>query len=143
MRQKNGKYYEVKLSYDKVMEDGLVKKVKETFVVEDFNCGKSEERALVEIGGLNKGEAECVGVSLAQYKDVFFTEEGEIYYKVKVNIITIDDNGREKKTAVYHLTNSNSLEGARKNVTEAYSGSLVDYDIAAISETAIQDVFEK
>lgn len=143
MRQKTGKYYEVKLSYEKVSDDGLVKRVKETFVVEEFNCGKSEERALTEIASLKAGDAECIGVCQAQYKEIFFADEGDTYYKAKINIITLDERGREKKTACYHLTNANSLEGARKNIEEAYAHSMIDYQIAAISETSIQEVYEK
>lgn len=144
MRQKSGKYFEVVVAYEKMGEDGLCRKTKETVVVEAFTCSDAEKRALEETAPLASGECECVKVGLASYKEIFFAEEGDVFYKVRVSLITINEvSNKEKRTNVYYLTNASTIEGARKNVVEAYNGSMQDYVIASISETKITEVYEK
>ena len=144
MRQKSGKYFEVVVSFEKTGEDGLDKKVKETVVVEAFNLAQAEERAIEEYTPLAIGAPECVKAGVAPYKEIFFADEGEIFYKAKVALITINEsNDKEKRTNVYYLTNASSIEDARKNIVEAYKGSTQDYVIASISESKVVEVYEK
>ena len=65
------------------------------------------------------------------------------WYKAKLQFITIDERtAKEKKSNVYYLVNGTSLESARKNIDDVMSGTMIDYTIAALSETPIVDVFE-
>lgn len=144
MRQKSGKYFEVVVQYDKVFEDGLVKTTKDVVVVEAVTCADAERRALEEIAPLCAGEADCVKVALATYKEIFFADEGDIFYKSRVVIITMDEyTNKEKRTNIYYLTNATSIEEARKNIVAAYANSVQDYVIASLSETKVIDVYEK
>ena len=144
MKQISGNFYEAVLSYDKVDEEGVTKRVKETFVVQAFSCGEAERIALEEVATFCNGEIECVKVGLASYKEIFISEVGDIYYKIRVCFITIDERTeKEKRTNIYHLTNADSIDAARRNVLEAYKGTTIDYVIASISEAKIADIFEK
>ena len=144
MRQKTGKFFEVVVAYEKATEDGLVKKVKETVVVEADSCGEAETRSLEEIASYCAGDMECVKIALASYKEVLFADEGDVFYKVKVNLITIDEvSAKEKKTAIFYLTSASSIDGARRNIVSSYEGSVMDYDICLLQETKITEVYEK
>lgn len=144
MRQKSGKYFEVVVAFEKMGEDGLTKKTKETVVVEAFSIGEAEKRALEEYAPMATGEAECVKAGLASYKEIFFADEGDIFYKAKVALITYSEtSGKEKRTNVYYLTNAPSIEAARKNIVEAYKDSAADYVIANIGESKVVEVYEK
>lgn len=144
MRQKSGKYFEVVVAFEKMGEDGMTKKTKETVVVEAFNLAEAEMRALEEYAPLATGAPECVKAGLASYKEIFFADEGDIFYKAKVAIITLNEvTKKEKRTNVYYLTNAHTIEAARKNIVEAYNGSLQDYVIANIGESKVVEVYEK
>ena len=144
MRQKSGKFFEVVVAYEKINEDGLTKNVRETVVAEAFTCGEAENRALEETASMSYGEVDCQKVGIAPYKEIFFADDGDIFYKTRVSLITFDEvSGKEKRTNVYHLTNANTIEAARKNIVEAYNGTTIDYVIASISETKITEVYEK
>lgn len=72
-----------------------------------------------------------------------FTNTGSQYYKAKLHFITIDEKTeKEKKSVVNYLVEGCSLESARKNIDEVMSKTMIDYRIAAVSETNIMDVFE-
>lgn len=144
MRQKSGKYFEVVVAFEKMGEDGMTKKTKETVVVEAFNLAEAERRALEEYEPLATGAPECVKAGLASYKEIFFADEGDIFYKAKVALITLNEvTNKEKRTNVYYLTNAHTIEAARKNIVEAYNGSLQDYVIANIGESKVVEVYEK
>ena len=144
MRQKSGKYFEVVVAFEKMGEDGLTHRTKETVVVEAFNLSEAEQRALEEYAPLAVGAPECVKAGLASYKEIFFADEGDIFYKAKVALITLSDTtGKEKRTNVYYLTNAPSIEAARKNIVEAYKDSAADYVIANIGESKVVEVYEK
>lgn len=144
MRQKSGRYFEVVVAFEKMGDDGLTKKTKETVVVEAFNLAEAENRALEEYAPLATGAPECVKAGLASYKEIFFADEGEIFYKAKVAFITISETtDKEKRTNVYYLTNAPTIEAARKNIVEAFNGSTIDYVIANIGESKVVEVYEK
>ena len=144
MRQKSGKYFEVVVAFEKMGEDGLTKKTKETVVVEAFSLGEAETMALEEYASVATGAPECVKAGLASYKEIFFADEGDIFYKAKVALISYSEtSGKEKRTNVYYLTNAPSIEAARKNIVEAYKDSAADYVIANIGESKVVEVYEK
>lgn len=144
MRTRTGEWYEVVVAYEKMGEDGLVKKTKETVVVEAASLGDAETRVLEETAPMSAGETKCIKAGLANYKEIFFADEGDIFYKAKVNFITIDEyTDKEKKTANYYLTNASSIENARRNIVEVFNGTMIDYVIANLGESSIVDVYEK
>lgn len=72
-----------------------------------------------------------------------FSNTGSQYYKAKLHFITTDEKtDKEKKSVVNYLVEGCSLESARKNIDEVMGGTMIDYRIAAVSETNIMDVFE-
>lgn len=73
---------------------------------------------------------------------MFWNEGGDKFYKVKVNFITLDEKtASEKRKASYILVQAASLDEAIKNFHDGMKGTLADYEIEAISETKIVEVF--
>lgn len=90
-------------------------------------------------------EMEVTAIKIASYKEVFFSDadKDDKFYKVRCNFITLDEkSGKEKKTAVDYLVQAATVEGARKNLDEAMSGTMIDYVIVSVIETNIMDMFE-
>lgn len=145
MRSRTANWFLCKIRYEKIMEDGLQKKVTETYVVDAMSFTEAEARIMEEMSSYISGEFEVHEIDRAVYKEIFFSDEdtADKWYKSKVQFITIDENTeKEKKTNVYYLVQGSSLENARKNIDEVMGGTMIDYVISSVSETTIIDVFE-
>jgi hypothetical protein len=127
------------------MEDGLQKKVKEQYVVDALSFTEAEKRITEEMSSYISGAFDVADIKKATYKEIFFSDEAtaDRWYKAKVQFITIDEKTeKEKRSNVYYLVQASTLQGALKNVDEVMGGTMIDYAIAAISETTVMDVFE-
>lgn len=144
MKSKTATWYEAKIRYDKTMDDGLQKSVTELYVNEALTFGEAEESIIKEMEPYISGEFKVTALKIAPYGEVFFSEneKDDKWFKAKLQFITVDDFGKEKKSNVYYLVQAKDIDTARKYVTEAMGGTMADYNIAALVETKIMDVFE-
>ena len=145
MRTRTATWFETKIQYEKTMEDGLQKKVKEQYVVDALSFTEAEKRITEEMSSYISGAFDVADIKKATYKEIFFSDEAtaDRWYKSKVQFITIDEKTeKEKRSNVYYLVQASTLQGALKNVDEVMGGTMIDYAIAAISETTVMDVFE-
>lgn len=145
MRTRTATWFETKIQYEKTMEDGLQKKVKEQYVVDALSFTEAEKRITEEMSSYISGAFDVADIKKATYKEIFFSDEAtaDCWYKAKVQFITIDEKTeKEKRSNVYYLVQASTLQGALKNVDEVMGGTMIDYAIVAISETTVMDVFE-
>lgn len=145
MRSRTAIWFECKVRYEKNGEDGMPKKVIETYVVDAVSFGEAESRILEEMGKYVGGEIDVLDLKIAQYKEVFFADNSlsDKWYKAKLAFITIDEKtDKEKKTSVYYLVNAGNIDAAKKNVDDIMGKSMIDYETKSLSETQIIDVFE-
>ena len=145
MRTRTATWFETKIQYEKTMEDGLQKKVKEQYVDDALSFTEAEKRITEEMSSYISGAFDVADIKKATYKEIFFSDEAtaDRWYKAKLQFITIDEKTeKEKRSNVYYLVQASTLQGALKNVDEVMGGTMIDYAIAAISETTVMDVFE-
>ena len=145
MRTRTAQWFETRVRYDKMMEDGQQKKVIEQYVVDALSFGVAEERITKEMSHYISGEFEVKAITPASYGEIFFSdaESDDRWYKAKLSFITIDEKTeKEKRTSVTYLVQGGTVQSAVKNVEEVMNGTAIDYVIAAVTETKIMDVFE-
>lgn len=145
MRSVNKKWFEAIVRYDKVMESGETKKVSETYVVDAITFGEAEERIAEEMKPYMSGDFDIKNINPAPYSEIFFSDnsEDDKWYKAKLDFITIDEKTeKEKHSQTTYLCQACSAEQAQKNVDEVMGHTMVDYQVKAIVETKILDVFE-
>ena len=145
MRSSTAIWFEAKVRYDKTMEDGCLKKVTETYVIDALSFGEAEKRILEEMTSYVSGEIEVCALRIAPYKEIFFADSdmADRWYVAKLAFITIDEKtDKEKKTRVCYLVNAGNINAAVKNIEEVMAGTMIDYDTLNVSETQILDVFE-
>lgn len=144
MKQISAKFFECTCKYDKTQEDGYIKKVSETNVVDALSFAEAETRFVEEMSSYISGEFDVMAIKIAPYKEVFFSdkETDDRWYKVKVALISYDEKtNKEKRSNIYYLVQGASIDGAIKNTNEAFGSSMMDYVSIAVSETKIFDVF--
>ena len=135
-------WFECKISYDKTLENGMQKKVTEPYLVDALSFTEAEARIIEELKPYISGEFTIADIKRARLSELFFFDEGDRYFRIKVYFITLDEkSGTEKKTSVTMLAQALSLEQALTVLKKGMEGTMADYEIASISETAIMDVF--
>ena len=146
MRSKSAQWFECKIKYEKVMEDGLQKQVVEQYVVDALSFAEAEQRIIEEMSQYISGEFEVTDVKKAAYKEVFFDDDNaasDRWYKAKLQFITFDEKTeKEKRTNVTYLVQACSLHNALDNIDTVMKGTMIDYVQANVGETQLVDVFE-
>ncbi|MCI5505304.1 MAG: DUF4494 domain-containing protein [Prevotella sp.] len=145
MRSRTAIWFECKVRYEKMMEDGMPKKVVELYTVDALSFSEAEERIMEEMSSYVSGEIEIADLKIAPYKEIFFADSdlADKWYKTKLAFITIDEKtDKEKKTSVFYLVNAGNINSAIKNIDEVMGGTMIDYQTINVSETSIMDVFE-
>jgi len=135
-------WFECKVSYEKTMENGLVKKVTESYLVDALSHAEAEARIIEKMKPYISGEFTVSSVRRINYSETFFNELGDRYYKTKIAFIALDEKtGAEKKTKVNMLAQASDLRQSITVVTEGMKGQMVDYELLCVSETMLMDVF--
>ena len=145
MRSRTAIWFECKICYEKVMEDGLQKKVKESYVVDALSFTEAESRIMEEMSSYISGEFTIENINKATYKEIFFSDEelADRWYRAKLQFITIDEKSeKEKRSNVYYLVQAGTLKGAVASIESVMGTSMIDYVIASVAETALMDVYE-
>ena len=135
-------WFECKVRYDKTLENGMQKKVTEPYLVDALSFTEAEARIIHEITPFMNGEFEIATVKKGRINEMFFDEDGDKWFRCKVNFITLDEkSGMEKKTASTMMVQAKDLPWALTGLTQGMLGTLADYEIASIAETQIMDVY--
>lgn len=145
MESRTAQWFVCKVRYEKMQEDGMQKKVTESYVIDAVSFTEAEERITEEMSAYISGEYEVKDISLAPFSEIFFDEKlsADRYYKAKLAFITIDEwSGNEKRQNVTYLVHAENFNAAVKNIDEVMGGTMIDYEIISIAETQIMDVFE-
>lgn len=136
-------WFETKVKYDKTMLDtGAIKSVTEPYLVDALSFTEAEARITKEMEAFVSGELTVTAVRKVRFEDVLYHEGGDRWYKVKINMITIDEKtGAEKRSASFSLVQASEFKLALDYFLEAMKSVLFDFEIVNITEMAYIDVF--
>lgn len=137
-------WFECKVRYDKMQENGAVKKVNEPYLVDALTFTEAEARIIEEITPYISGDFSVSAVKKTKISEIFFDprDSADRFYMVKVNFITLDEkSGVEKKSASFILVQAGDFNGALERFDDGMKGSAADYEIASIAETPLMDVY--
>ena len=136
-------WFETKVRYDKMMENGMQKKVNEPYMVDALSFTEAEARTIEELTPFISGDFSISAVKRTNISEIFWDDSADKWYHVKVNFITLDEKTAvEKKTTTHILVAANDFRGALDNFREGMKGTMADFEIASIAETNIMDVYK-
>ncbi|MBP8023131.1 MAG: DUF4494 domain-containing protein [Paludibacter sp.] len=136
-------WFECKIKYEKTAEEGKIVKVSEGYLIDALSFTEAEARIIEEMKPFISGEFQVANIKRARIGEMFFNENGDKWYRSKVNFITLDEEkGVEKRTGVTMMVQASDIKEALEGITEGMKGSMADYEIANIAETLIIDVFK-
>ncbi len=145
MRTRTSTWFECKIRYEKMMEDGMQKKVTELYVVDALSFTEAESAISKEMSSYISGEFEVRDIKKAPYGEIFFSDDAmaDRWFKAKLQFITIDEKTeKEKRSNVNYLVHAATFNGAVHNIDEVMGKTMINYVIASVAETQIMDVFE-
>ncbi len=137
-------WFECKIRYEKTLENGMTKKITEPYLVDALSFTEAEARIIEEMSSFVSGEFTVSDIKRANYSELFFSDEeaADRWFKCKVCFVTLDEkSGAEKKTATQMLVQASDLRDAVKKLDEGMKGTMADYVISSVTETAIMDVY--
>ncbi|MDD4970683.1 MAG: DUF4494 domain-containing protein [Paludibacter sp.] len=135
-------WFECKIKYEKTAEEGKIVKVNEAYLVDALSFTEAEARINEEMQPFISGEFIVSNIRRARINELFTNENGDKWYRCKVYFISLDEEkGIEKRTATTMMVQANDVKEAWDGLKEGMKGSMADYQVAAIVETTIMDVF--
>lgn len=136
-------WFECKARFDKMMENGALKKVTEPYMVDALSFTEAEARIIEELTPFVSGEFTVSAVKKTKISEIFWDDSADKWYLVKVAFITIDEKtAAEKKSISQILVAGSDFKGAYDNFMEGMKGTMADFDIVSINETPIMDVYK-
>lgn len=130
-----------KVKYEKILENGMQKRVTENFLVDAMSCTEAEARTIEGLKPYVTGDFFITDTKQANYYDVCLGS-GDRYFDAKVRFITLDEkSGTEKKTNAKILIQADNVREANDKLDQLMSGTLADWECYAVNENSIIDVF--
>ena len=138
------KFFEVKIQYQKILENGKEKKVTEQYVVEALSFTEAESRITEEMTPYVDGDFDVVSEKIAPYNEILLSDKSndDKWFLSKVAFITIDEKtAKEKKHTFRYLVQAATSEIALDYTKEMLSHGMSDYSIDSVQDTPTLDVF--
>lgn len=136
-------WYECKVKYLKIDESGKQKSVSELYMVDAVSFTDAESRItseLQECAGL--GEFTVVSIKTTKYSEIVPNESGDRWFKCKAVFISFDEEkGVERRSSTNMLVQATDVKDAFETLSKALSTSISDFEIPAIQESQIVDLF--
>ena len=136
-------WFECKVKLEKTAEEGKIIKVNESYLVDALSFTEAEDRIITEMKPFISGEFSVANIKRVKINEMFFYDDGDKWYRFKVNYITLDEEkGVEKKVPVAMMVQASEIGQALSRLHEGMKGSMADYEVVTITETLIMDVFK-
>lgn len=137
-------WFECKARFDKMQENGSVKRVSEPYLVDALSVTEAEARVIEELTPFVSGELTVSSVKSTKITEIFWDDSADRWYLAKVAFITIDEKtAAEKKTVSQMLVAGSDFKSAYDNLVEGMKGTMADYEIVSIAESPLMDVYKE
>ena len=137
-------WFEAKVKYMNVNEDGREKKVNEAYLLDAMSYTEAESRIMHEMEALISGDYYISSLKKSNITELVPSEDenDDRWYKAKISIIDADEvSGKEKSSAQYYLVAASNINRALENLEKSLSTFVVPYEINSIADTQFMDVF--
>ncbi|MEG0796531.1 MAG: DUF4494 domain-containing protein [Odoribacter sp.] len=137
-------WFEAKVKYLKVNEDGREKKVNEAYLLDAMSYTEAESRITHEMESVIKGDYYISSLKKSNITELVISEDenDDRWYKAKVAIIDADEvSGKEKSSFQYYLIAASNIDRALENLEKSLSTFVVPFEIVNIADTQFMDVF--
>ncbi len=93
-------WFECKVRYDKLQENGSVKKVTEPYLVDALSITEAVARITDEMAPFISGDYSVSSAKSTKIAEIFWDDSADKWYLVKVAFITIDEKTSAENNSV-------------------------------------------
>lgn len=137
-------WFEAKVKYIKVGEDGRERKVSEMYLLDAMSYTEAESRIMREMESVVKGDYYIASLKKSNITELVPSDQetDDRWYKAKIAIIDADEvSGKEKASFQYYLVAAANTDRALENLNRALATFVVPYEVTSIADTQFMDVF--
>lgn len=135
-------WFECRIRYDKMQENGTVKKVTESYLVDAMSFTEAEARIIEEQKPFISGDFSIPAIKKTLIAEVFYDEGRDKWWSVKYNLLAIEEkSGKERRTPVYVMVQADTQQGATDRFNAGMKGTMADFEIEKVAETKIMEVY--
>ena len=135
-------YFEAQVSYLQQNEKGLIKAVKETYLIDALSFTEVEARLSAELAGSNR-QITVNAIKRSDVKELVIIGDTDFWFKVKVTYSVNDEESEKaKKITLVLLVNANDIDEASERAREHLKEMLVPFEIPKAEKSKIAEVFE-
>lgn len=138
-------WFSTKIKAVKVQENGLEKTVTEQYLVDAVSWGEAESRTIEEVSCYYTSEFAISDIRPYKVAEIVSSEDDadDKYFLCKLCFMTLDENsGIEKKAFSNILVQSSDIHKAQESLKAFMSHTMAPYNIDAVKETNILDVYK-
>lgn len=136
-------YIETAARFERMSEDGKVKKVTERFLVDALSCTEAESRTIEELTPYVSGDLEVTANKKVNIADILGDKDADKFYLAKVAFVTIDERtAKEKRTISQWLVGGTDFNDAYEMVLREMNKCMVDVEIISLAETPIKEFYQ-
>ena len=132
-------FFEVQVVYTRQTGEDNPCAVKESYLVESLTPSSAENRVLEELKPLISGSCDVLRIIQRKFYDYIPNSEGDNWYKARVEMITIEDSGREARKGVVMYVQSVSVKDAVKALLKSLEQC--DCELVSIAKTPILELY--
>ncbi|MCM1235136.1 MAG: DUF4494 domain-containing protein [Ruminococcus flavefaciens] len=126
-----------------MQDNGTLKRVTQSYLVDALSFTEAEARIIEEVKPYISGEFTVSAVAKSKIAEIFWNENADRWYQVKVAFITIDEKtAAEKRNVSVIMVQACDFNNALENFLDGMKGTMADFEIVSIAETNIVDVFK-
>jgi len=135
-------YFETRASFDKVMENGAVKKVTAVYLVDAMSCPEAEAQTVEALRPYMSGDFSVRVAKQTKIADICGIGADK-YWLAKVAFVTIDEKtAKEKRMVSQMLVGANDFKEAYEVFVDGMKGTMADYELVSLAETKIVEVIK-
>lgn len=139
-------WFTTKIKYDKTMEDGLIKRTNEVYMVEALTFAEAEKRIIQEMEPFISGEFEVAELKKTKLAELFESNDSlaDKWFSAKVAFITLDEKtGAEKQTVQPMMVQAIDTSDALKNLQAGMADTMGEWVIKSLTETKVMDIYHE
>lgn len=131
----------VKVKYQKIDADGKERIVTEAYLVEGVNFADAEEGIHTQLEPYISGEFNVESISKARFSDIIFGK-GDRFFKATISLLAYnEESGAVKRSKTNLLVQAETLEEVKPLIEQRWNGTISDYLVTSVVETAIIEAF--
>lgn len=140
----NTNYFEVKVKYVAVGDDGKEKKVSELYLIDGMSFTEVETRIVEKLREMIHNDFNIEAIKKSNITELVESNDGndDKWFKAKVAIIDADGiSGKEKRANQYFLVAGSDVDKSLENLQKALSTYVIPFEIVQVGDSNIMDVF--